>query len=260
MWFFYPKPFSAWVVTQCLAMGLVLGLNVPAQGSTDQNAPALGDLDHVTSPLPPDYRLRRNGSVALRICYNWACAVQAQIVLSPQEVEEVRKEMGRCNGQSLYERLQRVRIGVWQMEVMAQRHIPELGNDLAINDKDEDLEGRTDCVDNATNTTNFLRVLSDLQELPGWRLMEVEVRDRMSPSDVHWTAVIRDVATGELWSVDSWFRPHGHLPDVQPLKAWVTGYEAWKPPYELYNPVPRTADELCTAEAVQRASLARKQG
>lgn len=260
MSFHYPRHLAARLAYPGLALGVVLGLIAPAQGASEENAPALGDLDHITSPLPQDYRIRRNGSVALRICYNWSCAVQAQILLAPEEIEEVRKEMGRCNGQSLYERLQRVRIGIWQMEVMAQRHIPALANDLAINDKDQDLEGRTDCVDNATNTTNFLHILGALQELPGWQVVEVEVRDRLSPKDVHWTAVVRDLATGVPWSVDSWFRPHGHLPDVQPLKDWVTGAEAWKPPFEVFNPIPQTADELCSAQAVQKASLARKQG
>jgi hypothetical protein len=260
MLFSYPVQAAGHRAPQRLAMILLLGLSAPAQVVSEEGQPALGDLDHITSPLPPDYRIRRNGSVALRICYNWSCAVQAQILLAPQEIEEVRKEMGRCDGESLYERLQRVRIGIWQMEVMAQRYIPALANDLAINDKDQDLEGRTDCVDNATNTTNFLHILSELQGLPGWQVVEVEVRDRLSPKDVHWTAVLRDVATGALWSVDSWFRPHGHLPDVQPLKDWVTGAEAWKPPYEVFNPTPQTADELCSAQAVQKASLARKQG
>lgn len=242
------------VAPGCLATLLLLGLGIPVVGFSDTIAPIMGDLDHITSPLPAEYRVHRDGSATLRVCYNWACAVQAEVTFTPRDLAEVRMEMGRCTGQTLYERLQRVRIGIWQMELMAQKYIPELANDLAINDQDQDLDGRTDCIDNSSNTTTFLRVLRDLQDLPGWRIAEAVVRDRLT-EDVHWTAVITDEGTGEDWAVDSWYRPHGHLPFVQPLGAWGAGDKAWEPPFEVLNPFPRRVDELCLPDAVQRASL-----
>lgn len=233
---------------------LLLGLSVFMLGTCEANPPDSGVIEHITSPLPSEYRLHPNGAATLRVCYNWSCAVQAQIILTPQDLADVRSEMGRCNGPSLFERLQRVRIGIWQMEVMAQKYLPDLANDLAINEQEQDLEGRTDCVDNTSNTTTFLSLLMALQALPGWRLADAAVRDRWSV-DVHWSAAITDEASGEVWTVDSWYRPHGHLPFVQPLDAWAAGERAWEPPFELLNPFPPRADELCSPEGVKRASI-----
>ena len=61
-------------------------------------------------------------------------------------------------------RLQRVRIGIWQMELLAQKRQPLLANDLAINDFDAAVEGRMDCVDNSSNTTTYFHILRDIGE------------------------------------------------------------------------------------------------
>jgi len=227
----------------------------PASSAPPRNPPE-ADLGHVTRPLPPDYRVNRNGSVTLRVCFNWSCSNRNTVTFSREEMASVARFVGQCSDASLYDRVQRLRIAVWQMELMAQRHIPVLANDQGINDKDAHLEGRMDCVDNASNTTNYLHVLRELGRLPGWRMAEPEVRNPVNLRLVHWTAVAIDEASGSRWSVDSWFRPNGHLPYVMPLAEWVADKEGWVAPFDALNPFPAYVDELCEkpGESVNRQS------
>jgi hypothetical protein len=197
-------------------------------------------------PLPPDYRIHANGSVTQRVCYNWSCASRQHLTFTASDMEEVARQMALCSGSGLHDRLQRVRIGIWQMESLAQKYQPLLNNDQAINDRDQAYQGRMDCIDNASNTTSFLHVLRDLELIPGWSIAPQKVR-RMFSMDVHWTAVLIDTRDAEPWAVDSWYRANGNLPFVMPLAAWKRERIPWEPPFSAFNPYPRYAIELCGA-------------
>lgn len=212
----------------------------------------------VSMPLPPEYVIGPDGSVTLRICFNWSCASRQTMTFSPNDMALLRNHMALCLGTSLHDRLQHVRIGIWQMELLAQEYQPLLANDLAINDSEAGVEGRMDCVDNSSNTTTYLQILRDIRELPGWTVSSPEVRSLFDVTAVHWTAVIIDTESGLPWSVDSWYRPNGHLPMVMPLSSWTAKKKAWEPPFERMNSAPRSIHELCNTQPlglVGRAAL-----
>jgi hypothetical protein len=125
-----------------------------------------------------------------------------------------------------------------------------LANDRAINDQDQYVQGRTDCVDNSSNTTTFLHILRDLAALSGWSVQPPQVRDLFLLFQVHWTAVVADRKSGIQWSVDSWYRPHGHLPFVMPLSDWQDRKKGWESPFDTLNPYPRWINELCEPSGV----------
>ncbi len=209
-------------------------------------------IDHsrgsVSSPLAPQYRIDQHGSVTLRVCFNWSCASRQTMIFTPEDIDLLKSRMALCSGTSLEDRLQRVRIGIWQLELLAQKYQPALANDDAINEFEKGVDGRTDCVDNASNTTTYLHILRDIGELPGWTVSSPKVRSRFNLHAVHWTAVLTDVESGNQWSVDSWFRPNGHLPMVMPLQSWLDEKKAWEAPYERLNPVPGSIHELCETQ------------
>jgi hypothetical protein len=206
--------------------------------SADQQTP-------VTSPLPPEYLIHPDGSVTLRICYNSSCATTEAMTFSASDMAYVREQIAICPDDTLRDRLQRLRIAVWKMEVLAQKHQPILANDRAVNDEEYGIEGRTDCVDNSSNTTTFLRILEDLGDLPGWSVASPQVRHVFDFNLVHWSAVVIDQKSGEPWTVDSWFRPNGHLPIVLPLSDWQNEAIGWAPPFKHLNPYPQYTHELC---------------
>jgi hypothetical protein len=202
----------------------------------------------VSRPLPSEYVIDQDGSVTLRICFNWSCARRQIITFTRDDIALLKRHLALCPGSSLQDRLQQVRIGIWKMGLLAQKYQPELANDLAINDFDAEVEGRMDCIDITSNTTTFLHILRDLQELDGWTVSSPEVRGSFDITAVHWTAVITDTETGLPWSVDSWFRPHGHLPMVMPLANWIDAEKAWEPPFEQLNSTPHSIYELCNTQ------------
>lgn len=219
---------------------------VPASVFPDEllGAVAEGSSVSTTRPLPPDYLIHADGSVTLRLCFDWSCRSRQHLTFTATEMTEAARQMELCPGDGLYDRLQRLRIGIWQMEELAEKYQPLLANDEAVNTRDQDRRGRMDCVDNASNTATFLHVLRDLGLLPGWSIEAPQVRDRFSVT-VHWTAVVVDTQNRDSWSVDAWFRPNGHLPFVMPLADWEGGRIAWKEPFAVWNPSPRYSNQLC---------------
>jgi len=199
----------------------------------------------VSSPLPPKYVIHPNGSVTLRICFNWSCSRRNTLTFTSGDMALLKRRMATCPDPNLFDRLQRVRIGIWQMELLAQKYQPLLANDLAINEFEAAVGGRMDCVDNSTNTTTYLHILRDIGELTGWTVSSPRVRNRFDVTGVHWTAVIIDAEAGRPWSVDSWYRPNGHLPMVMPLQSWIYEKKAWEPPFERINATPHSIHELC---------------
>ena len=200
---------------------------------------------HHTRPLPPRYTILDDGSATIEVCYNASCAERTPVTLTRADFADVARHLAVCAKDTVHNRLQRVRIAVWRMEERVEQHLPVLANDRPVNDTEFGVEGRTDCVDNATNTTTYLHVLRDLGLLSTWTIAEPRVRQRFNPERVHWTATIRDPASGARWSVDSWYRPNGHLPFVMDLAAWRDEKIAWEVPFASLNSTPRDSRELC---------------
>jgi hypothetical protein len=79
-----------------------------------------------------------------------------------------------------------------------------------------------DCIDEATNTTSLLLLLSEQGYLRHHRIMHPVARgffiDGRYP---HATAVIGETASGARWAIDSWPRANAEPPVVQRLEAWL---------------------------------------
>jgi hypothetical protein len=222
---------------------LAVHIDVPVAASSHEDE-SLRAQESVSRPLSPEYEIGRDGSVTLRICFNWSCSRREILRFTSDDMALVKERMATCSGTSLHDRLQRVRIGVWQMELLAEKYQPLLANDLSINE-DGRADGRTDCVDNSTNTTTYLSILRDAGGLKGWTVSRPKVRKRFDINAVHWTAVVVDNESGTPWSIDSWFRPNGHLPMVMPLRSWRREKKGWEPPLKRLNPTPRSIHDLC---------------
>jgi hypothetical protein len=90
--------------------------------------------------------------------------------------------------------------------------------DKAGNYPGSDIFGQMDCIDESTNTFQYLRALEDL-ELLKWHRVDLKDR-RIVWFLTHWTATIVEIDSNERFAVDSWYRDNGELPYIQPLKDW----------------------------------------
>ncbi len=158
------------------------------------------------------------GAESFRVCHGYDCTYRTKVGLSPSDQSRIRSLLQKGARSALHER-------------DALRHavaLFEKRSTAAIGVRDEPrmqfgrarIKGQMDCVDESTNTDQFIRYLAK----NGWLRHHTPERrtsrglfiDGRYP---HWTAVIRD-DSGKDWAVDSWYGAGGDRPDITPLSQW----------------------------------------
>lgn len=81
-----------------------------------------------------------------------------------------------------------------------------------------DLPKQMDCIDESTNTFQYLSAIESLGLLK-WHTVGLKKR-RIVWFISHWTAVIAENSTNQKFAVDSWYRDNGEPPYIQPLADW----------------------------------------
>lgn len=112
---------------------------------------------------------------------------------------------------------QQIRQAIALMETFAGS-ITGTYKDLGGNYAGYDLTEQHDCIDESTNSTQYLQALHKRQFLH-WHRPENKKR-RMVWLATHWTAVMSETQTGKLFAVDSWYRDNGEPPYIQPFAEW----------------------------------------
>jgi hypothetical protein len=87
-------------------------------------------------------------------------------------------------------------------------------------------EGQMDCIDEATNTETYLRLLEAAGHLRHHRVVGTATRGFFVRGWPHTAAVIEERAGGARHVVDSWFHDNGVPPELVPLTDWEAG---WRP-------------------------------
>ncbi len=82
-----------------------------------------------------------------------------------------------------------------------------------------DLPRQMDCIDESTNTYQYLLALQQL-DLLKWHQVHPKQRRIVWLVATHWTASISEVGTEQVYAVDSWYRDNGEMPYIQPLGDW----------------------------------------
>jgi len=153
-----------------------------------------------------------------RVCHGYECYYQTKVILSAQDLRR-RQNLMRQGAQSAAAERKALRAAIAFFE---QRSTAAIG----VRDKPRmqfgkaRIKGQMDCIDESTNTDNFIRYLHSR----GWLKHHTPVRKTARGSFFdgrypHWTAVIQ-TKDGERWAVDSWYEAGGGLPDIMPLAEW----------------------------------------
>ena len=98
--------------------------------------------------------------------------------------------------------------------------------DRAKNDLSGGVQGQLDCIDEATNTTVYLRLLAEAGLLRWHQQASRITRGILSGNAPHTTATIIETKSGQRFAVDSWFESNGKQPYIVSLEQWKDG---WKP-------------------------------
>lgn len=158
---------------------------------------------------------------AIPVCYDFACKSNAVVNLSTTEWTGVAGWFAPVAETPAQER-QQIKQAIGWMEVLIGKHTPthrDLAFDLLPTGDVSDLfHGQQDCIDEAVNTTTYLRLL-ELNGLLKHHTV-IEQAYRRAIFDQHWAGQIKEKSSGTRFVVDSWFQPNGYLPIIQVSVDW----------------------------------------
>jgi len=156
------------------------------------------------------------------VCHGNSCRLRSPISLSAAEWAQVRAVFDPAPVDAREER-QRIARATGLLEILVGRQAGTL-DDAPGMGVHWNPDGQLDCIDEATNSTEYLRMMAAdglirFHEigLPANRF----VITAWGPSN---TATINERATGKVFAVDSYFRANGQPSDILPLDVWMAGW------------------------------------
>ena len=149
-------------------------------------------------------------------CFDFGCKTTKQFRFEADQWAEVEAVFDEDVVDSASEK-QAIRRAVAIMEKISgdltDTHLDKGGNYPG-----SDIPGQMDCIDESTNTFQYLAALQEF-DLMQWHQVDLKQR-RIVWFATHWTASIREIESGQRFAVDSWYRDNGELPYIQPIADW----------------------------------------
>ena len=149
-------------------------------------------------------------------CFDFGCTTTRELHFEAADWDAVRAVFDEGVVDAASEK-QAIRRAVALMESitgeLSGTHLDKGGNYPG-----SDIPRQMDCIDESTNTYQYLNALEEL-ELLRWHRVDHKYR-RIVWFATHWTASIREIESQQVFAVDSWYRDNGELPYLQPLADW----------------------------------------
>jgi hypothetical protein len=179
---------------------------------------------------PDPYLLSKYGGKntlsQFQVCKNYGCSTRVMVTFAPSEWNQVRAAFAVPAADAHAEREQ-IRHAIALLETLVG---PKAGtaNDRAGADiLTLNREGQLDCIDEAYNTTTYLRLIAS-DGLLHWHDVGTPVeRGNFYDRWPHNTATVIEHGTNTAYTVDSWFHANGVMPETVLVKDWLAG---WSPP------------------------------
>jgi hypothetical protein len=150
-------------------------------------------------------------------CFDFGCKSTKEFSFNQDQWKSINDIFTRPALSAWIEK-QQIRQAVALMEIMAGS-ISGTSLDKGGNYSGIDLPFQQDCIDESTNTYQYLQALQ-LRNLLHWHQV-AEKKRRIIWFATHWTAVIREHNTNQQFAVDSWYRDNGDLPYIQKIENWL---------------------------------------
>ena len=158
------------------------------------------------------------------VCHAYGCKMQTRFRFTEQDIASLRDLMNKMrNSDDAKGERRAVAYAIGWMETRVGK---EIGTDKDRPGMDFAASGdptQQDCVDEATNTTSYLKVLDHnglLKHHTITRPMAKENYLRGVAGWTHWTAVLVEKNGGQRWAVDSWIYANGENPAIVEAEKW----------------------------------------
>jgi hypothetical protein len=149
-------------------------------------------------------------------CYDFGCKTTQELHYSTRNWDEIRAIFTPASVDSAAEK-QAIRHAIATMERISGE-LSGTFRDKGGNYPGSDIIRQMDCIDESTNTFQYLVALEELNLLK-WHRVDPKQR-RIVWFFTHWTATITEIDSEAQFVVDSWYRDNGEMPYVQPLADW----------------------------------------
>jgi hypothetical protein len=158
------------------------------------------------------------------VCHAYGCKMQTKVRLSARDIDAIRDLMTsiRRDDTAAEERRAIAYAVAWIERAVGDR----IGTSTDRAGMEYGGSGdptQQDCVDEATNTTAYLLVLQSNGLLTHHTVGTPLAKDalwRGVEGWPHFTAVLKETATGQHWAVDSWIYANGENPAVVETEKW----------------------------------------
>jgi hypothetical protein len=153
------------------------------------------------------------------LCYNYGCSARVAVRFSSQDLKRIQAAFDGVADPVDERKAIATAMAFLYASAAAQSPI---WRDRGGNIEDGEVDGRMDCIDHSTNTTEWLKILGER----GW-LKHHRVGERVRRSSwlifEHWSARIVEADTHAEFAVDTWFLDPGQPAVVYPLRKWLDG-------------------------------------
>lgn len=148
-------------------------------------------------------------------CYDFGCKSIQEVTFSPAQWSQVYSLFTTIDDED--EEKQALRKAVALMEKFSGEQVGT-SLDRGGNYPGSDIPKQMDCIDESTNTFQYLSAIEEL-DLLKWHSVGLKER-RIVWFISHWTAVIEENSSKQKFAVDSWYRDNGEPPYIQRLADW----------------------------------------
>jgi hypothetical protein len=166
-----------------------------------------------------------NTRALFTVCSGFGCAHDTAVHLAPDEWGEVRHIFAEVPADAAEER-NRIRAAIARLETLVGAKAGTANDAPGAAIIALDTRGQMDCIDEAYNTSTYLRLLAEDGLLRFHSVGQPVLRGHLIDRWPHNTATIADTGTGSAYAVDSWFHGNGQAPEIVPLDMWLAG---WSP-------------------------------
>jgi hypothetical protein len=157
----------------------------------------------------------------LMVCHGFGCTYRNGFLLTPERVAYLRSVLREAR--SAPEERKAIGRAVAWFDREGGRVASTVGRIAYASAGTKSGPGQMDCIDLTANVTELLLVLERNRLIRFHRLGEQVSRgliiDGRRP---HTTPVIVEIANNRQWSVDSWTKAYGQIPDIMTIAEWRT--------------------------------------
>jgi len=160
---------------------------------------------------------------AFSVCHDLSCHSVSDLSLNHTEWGQVEQLFSVQANDAEKEREQIQQAIALLEQIVGQK--AGTAKDLAKNQLTGSRQGQLDCIDEATNTTVYLRMLESEKLLHWHQTASRTSRGILIGRAPHNTATIIDRQTAVRYAVDAWYFDNGKPPAIVTLKRWKQGWQ-----------------------------------